>query len=444
MKAKMPSKKKGPLSTELKPATADWTILIYMAGDNDLNDFGADDIIEMKRIGSSDKVHVIVQRDTSAAGIGTKRYRVTKGTDMEADLVKDIGETNTGDPKVLIDFLSWGLKSYPAKRTMAVLWNHGAGWDDTDIYENARRMGLNPPPARPASSDGPRRSGLRGRPMLHGGFIHRSAARKRFRPSFFLTAYVTQEEKPGGPRRAIAFDDDAQDLLDSVEMKNVFASVSKKSKRKFDVIGMDACLMSMVETGVQVQQFGEVFCGSQEVEPGEGWPYDRILKKLAANSAMTGQQLTTIIVKEFVASYPASKPVTQSAIELKRLSAVAKAADALGTLLTKSLKNSGDLNLRGALAVAHNRSQGYEHKDYVDLWDFAENLAALWPEGAAAAQQVQSAIKAAVIANAAPHAAVGRSHGLSIYLPRAEISPLYQNLDFAKGGWASFLRARLA
>ena len=293
---------------------ADWTILVYMAGDNDLDDFGGDDLAEMKKVGSSDRINILVQRDTAAAGVPTRRYRVTKGANAEDDVVQRIGETNTGDPKVLADFLKWGRVEYPAKHTMAVLWNHGAGWDDTDIYAEAKRRGLNPPPSRPSSGAGLRRSGVRGRPMLPGGFIKRSAAKKRFRGPFFLTAF--QLEKVGGKRRAIAFDDDAQDFLDSVEMKKVFQAEAKAAKRKFDVIGMDACLMSMVETGLQVAQAGEVFCGSQEVEPGEGWPYDRILKALAAKPEMDGRELAALIVKEFVGSYSKRQAVTQSAFDL--------------------------------------------------------------------------------------------------------------------------------
>ena len=84
--------------------------------------------------------------------------------------MQNLKETNTGDPKVLADFLQWGLTEYPAKRTMVVLWNHGSGWDDTDIYAEARKRGLNPPAARPPATGEARRSGVRGRPIIPGGF----------------------------------------------------------------------------------------------------------------------------------------------------------------------------------------------------------------------------------------------------------------------------------
>ena len=355
-----------------------------------------------------------------------------KGTTLKQDELKDLGEINTGDPRVLEEFLNWGLVTYPAKRTMAVLWNHGNGWDDTDIYAAAKARGLKPVPA---ATGGARRS-LGG---LAAGFaVNRGVKTQRARGPFFVTAFDTKVVD--GLRRAIAFDDKAQDFLDSVELKNVFASVAKKAKKKFDVIGMDACMMSMVENGLQVQGAGEVFCGSQEVEPGDGWPYDRILMTLTAQPTQTGQQLASLIVKEFVASYAKDEAVTQSAFDLAALTDVRKAADALGDLLVKALANPDDLAVEGAINRARKQSQKYEHPDYVDLWDFTAKLATWWPGGGKAASAVQQAIGKCVFANAAPHPNVSQSHGLSIYLPVDKVNELYARLDIASGGWAKFLK----
>lgn len=407
------------------PEIADWTILIYMAGDNDLDSFGGKDLKEIKKVGSTPRVHVVVQRDSAAEG--AHRYYLRRGTSLKKDELSALGRINTGDPKVLQEFLTWGLATYPAKRTMAVLWNHGNGWDDTDIYAAAERRGLKPV----AGGPGPRRG-------LGGGFsVHRVARPRRFRGPFFVTAFQTREVR--GERRAIAFDDDAQDFLDSVELKNVFNGVAKKQKRKFSVIGMDACLMSMIENGIQVRSAGELFCGSQEVEPGDGWPYDRILAKLTANPTMDGRELTTLIVSEFVASYSKQTPVTQSALDLAALDQAQKAANSLGELLVKALKNPDDLAVEGAIERARKQSQRYEHPDYVDLFDFAAKLAALWPKCSAAATKVQQAVSKCVFANQAPHANVRGSHGLSIYLPANNVNPLYKKLDFAAGGWGKFL-----
>ncbi|MES2924518.1 MAG: clostripain-related cysteine peptidase [Verrucomicrobiota bacterium] len=414
------------------PTEADWTILVYIAGDNDLDNFGRDDLFEMKKVGSTNRLHFIVQRDTATPGAPTCRYRLRHGTTLTEDVVADLGETNTGDPAVLKNFLEWGVTSYPAKRTMAVLWNHGSGWDDRDIYAEARRRGLNPPVAGAA----PAGDAL---PLPRQWSVNRGSARSRNRGSFFMTAF--QFAGSDVQRRAIAFDDEAQDFLDSVEMKNVFNEVTAKMGRKFDVIGMDACLMSMIEVGVQLRDAGEVFCGSQELEPGQGWPYDRILTILEADPAMDGQALCKTIVMEFVKSYPAGEVVTQSAFDLGLLGRVREATDDLGVFLTKGFAYQDDAVI-SAVDRASRKVQRYDTSDYADLSDFCQKLAALLPTAAILCQEVQEAVATCVFASSAPHQTVNKSQGISIYLPGGKVSPLYKKLDFAQGGWGKFLAAR--
>lgn len=416
-------------------APAEWTILIFMAGDNNLDDFGHQDLLEMKKgLGPCDSIHVLVQRDTSAAGVDTMRYRITGSPDLAADVVQNLGETNTGDPRVLQDFLTWGLKNYPAKRTMAVLWNHGAGWDDTDIYAAARDRGLNPEPPRPA--DGANlRGGMRGA-LPPGGFVRgRAVVGGKRRGSFFLTAF--QFAKGSGPRRAIAFDDHAQDFLDNEEMKKVFETVSQVEGRKFDIIGMDACLMSMVETGYQIRNGADILCASQEVEPVEGWPYDRILGTLATKPTMTPEELGRLIVNEFVASYSAAKPVTQSLTSLAEIGTVVDAVNALGKVLAAGLET--DDGIVRALRRARRGAQTYETKDYIDLGHFCSLLESSAPTLAPVTGGVRDALAKCVLANAAPNPAVAASTGLSVYFPTNGMNDLYRKLDFGNGAWADFI-----
>ena len=115
-----------------------WTVMVYMAGDNSLDQNGLDDLSEMKKVGSTNDINVIAQFDRAQPGIPTRRFYLKKGTTIDADAVQSLGETDTGDPAALIDFIKWGANSYPADHYMLVLWNHGQGWDDTDIYADER------------------------------------------------------------------------------------------------------------------------------------------------------------------------------------------------------------------------------------------------------------------------------------------------------------------
>ena len=56
---------------------AAWTIMVYMAGDNNLSDAGDADLIEMRRIGSTDQVQVVVEFD-NAGSAGTRRIHVAE------------------------------------------------------------------------------------------------------------------------------------------------------------------------------------------------------------------------------------------------------------------------------------------------------------------------------------------------------------------------------
>ena len=125
-----------------KEKRAKWLLYVYMAGDNDLEAFALKDILELQKVGSSDEVYVFVQIDrakghdaTHGDWESTRRYFIHKDEgNTISSVYEDIGETNTGDPAVLADFIQRGAELYPAERHGLVIWNHGTGWKDEDIY----------------------------------------------------------------------------------------------------------------------------------------------------------------------------------------------------------------------------------------------------------------------------------------------------------------------
>ncbi|MEI2692726.1 MAG: clostripain-related cysteine peptidase [Anaerolineae bacterium] len=144
----------------------EWTILLYMAGDNgatfqskygkfslmaEMTSVGISDIGEVETVGTTDQVAVLAQLDTLpskdplakelgiAAG-GTYRLEIHKGRTALQNIVEVLPDVNTGDPAELARFIVWGMNRCPAKHTMLVLWNHGLGWKDDDIYAKVRGM----------------------------------------------------------------------------------------------------------------------------------------------------------------------------------------------------------------------------------------------------------------------------------------------------------------
>lgn len=400
-----------PTTAAKKP----WTVMVYMAGDNSLDPEGVQDLKEMKKVGSTDKLNIIAQFDR-ASGHTARRYYLRKGGIVTGDAVASLGTVNTGDPKALTDFIQWGVKNYQADHYLLVLWNHGQGWDDTNIYADERYRNL------------------------------RRLATGRIRHALFRTPVrrTLEHARDDQNARAILLDDDAKDFLDNQEMKKVLADTAALLGRKLDILGMDACLMSMAEVGYQIHESTDYTVGSEQTEPGGGWPYNTILAALAKNPAMTPRDLSTLIVDKYLASYTGADNVTYSACDLSKADALVTAVAGLAGALKASLSDSA---ARQRLLTVRSQVQYYEVPDNIDLVDFCSLLAKSGASTAiaTACQQVIQAVSAGyVMKQGYKGSDVKNSHGVAIYFPTRTVSPLYAGLDFsAKTGWDAFLKAYL-
>ena len=180
-----------------------------------------------------------------------------------------MGETNTGDPTVLESFAHWGIANYPAEHYMLVLWNHGAGWDDTNIYRTARALNLD--------IERKGKSVLRSERVKNvvGGAMTTQQARQISEKGFHRALFRTTVEN-AMHSKAIAFDDNAQDFLDNVETQRVMSAIQKSLGHKLDVLGMDACLMSMAEVAYQVRADVAFMVGSEQTEPNDGCGKEKV------------------------------------------------------------------------------------------------------------------------------------------------------------------------
>ena len=116
---------------------ATWTVMVYISGDNNLEDYVVLDLEnELGAIGSSADVQVVALADR-APGYDTSRgdwqttklYHVTQGMVADAaSAVADWGERNLGDPQTLVDFVTWSKDTYPADHYALVFWGHGWNW----------------------------------------------------------------------------------------------------------------------------------------------------------------------------------------------------------------------------------------------------------------------------------------------------------------------------
>src|SRR5262245_52521489 len=81
------------------------------------------------------------------------------------------------------------------------------------------------------------------------------------------------------PRRDIAYDDFGGSL-DMTEIAWALRRAGLGRANRLQILGFDACLMSMVEIVHHLRDFTELVVGSQQTEPGDGWPYDRVLARM--------------------------------------------------------------------------------------------------------------------------------------------------------------------
>ena len=101
----------------------EWTMLVYVAADNDLAQWADSDLVEMELHGSTQDVRVIAQIDKPATG--GRRLLVGQGTSVT---LQEMGIIDMCSPQTLSDFLIWGMSSFPADNYLVVLWDHGTGW----------------------------------------------------------------------------------------------------------------------------------------------------------------------------------------------------------------------------------------------------------------------------------------------------------------------------
>jgi Clostripain family len=276
---------------------------------------------------------------------------------------------------------------------------------------------------------------------------------RRLSRAFFLSSITEVLQLEDEDSRAIAFDDSSLDFLDNAKLQQAFREAEDKTGKKVSLIGMDACLMGMVEVAYQLRSNANYMVASQEVEPLSGYPYTAILQNLTANIEMTPEALAKVIVREYGHYYEGESrgsvpQVTQSATNLM---VIEKLAEALGRLavVLRQLLASEDIYTENALYHAQRKAVRFDDKDFVDLYDFLKVLRNKYAGDSDDFTQVIDEVMDLVIIEVEPQLILAnvtsgvrfeRVKGLSIYSPVRGYSQFYERSDFASCGWGEFLR----
>ncbi|MCJ7656519.1 MAG: clostripain-related cysteine peptidase [Candidatus Atribacteria bacterium] len=364
--------------------TAEWTVMVYLDSDNNLESAGIDDINEMELAGSTAKVNIVVQVDRIPYSVlaannqgyaddtsngnwtNTRRYYITQDFDpvqINSQLKSDLGELNMGDPDTLVDFANWAAINYPAKKYLLVIWNHG------------------------------------------GGFRSLSLAKD-----------IAWDDTSGG------------DKITMPELEYALSAINTQMGKKIDIVGMDACFMAMTEVAYQIKDYADILVTSEESEPFNGWPYDTILGELVGNSLLSSEQLAVDIVDKYIFSYSYGN-VTQSAIDLSYMDTLTSQLSNLALAIM-----SDTLTPKNVYINASHYSQYYGDPDFIDLYDFCNQLLAYSNslEVKNITLGIQQTLNYAVIKSGYRGGSVSGSKGLSIYFPYIAYHYYYNYTNFSQ------------
>jgi hypothetical protein len=409
--------------------SAKWTFMVYVAGYNNLSPFATKDLAEMREVGSGEdvKVAVFIKRLEER-----KAQHLLVGRDGRDEVSEELGDVDSGDPQTMLDFIRWAHQQAPAERYALTIWNHGSGWDVLDLdqlYAQVRGE-------RGDTGVTPRELSVR--------------AASDLGKSVFSSSVKEVLSLGSSGDRAIASDDGTGHSLDTIELNRVLKKAHETVLGKpFDLLGMDACLMSCLEVAFEAEKHATAVVCSEELEPGDGWPYDTILARLSENPDMDGSELGKIVVERYIESYRNRRdqwPVTMCATRTAAVGAFSTALDGLAGALRAAVE--GDEVDAGRVYRAQTRSVAFTG-ELVDLRSFCDNLRAAQVDGTVkqAAEAVLEALNVGgdyVIAESHLGAKVKPCGGVTVYFPtpNQHISDYYKDLRFAKRhGWDGFLRA---
>jgi hypothetical protein len=218
----------------------------------------------------------------------------------------NVGETDMGDWHRALQFFKWGIDNHPAKHYFMAIWNHGAGW------------------------------------------------KLRLKDNEF---------------KGVSYDDGSGHHITTPQLGELADGLYNYLGRKVDIFGFDACLMQMIEVSYEMKKAVHYTVGSEETEPGDGWPYDDFLGPLVANPDMSPKDLAILEAKKYNASYNGGsqghETVTHSAVDVNAYTNFLPILDNFANALIEN--GSAISSIKSAISS----SQDFYYHDYKDLYDFA-------------------------------------------------------------------------
>ena len=394
-----------------------WTIMVYINADNVLANFAIESLKQLRNA-AGDGIVVVAEFDDNQQedarmylfdGDPEKRTLPLESSRIPKEEIahlKTIRRVDMTRPETLTEFIDYASDISRTERYCLVLWGHGIEL----LLDGQRRFGTN----------------------------HRSVRRYLTSANLRKALQDTNLAKGDlGPKHPKTISDDLR---------------SEQEKRHaLDIIGMDACSMSMIEVASELQDYVDFMIASQEDVPDASLPYEKILSDLRAHKVRDDVRKVCKMIprlyqeafRDYIATADTGvKGITLASLDLRKLHTV---TDPLNRLSTALLASSHDKSVRKQVLSARKNTQDFVFGLLVDVCDFCHCLDAAFAKARikdsslhSACEEICKALEVrdngCVIANQFKEKE-HRCHGLSIYLPyRDEDETDKAEEQFAKGG----------
>jgi Clostripain family len=167
-------------------------------------------------------------------------------------------------------------------------------------------------------------------------------------------------------------------------------SVAQLPKKKLDILAFDSCVMNTFEVMYEFRKVSDVWIGSQGSIPNFTWDYERISEELIKNDHTVNQFAQTVVdkVQKYNFEYAfggRSIDISYCHLNEQKLDEVLKKISEFAWLLLKQIiiEDGIEISLPGTgqysfvlrlLLRAHNLCQTYMYEQCVDMTDFCDCL----------------------------------------------------------------------
>lgn len=417
------------IGTKATPiAEKEWTIIVYMAADNDLRPFAARNLNQMALVGSTENCNIAVHLDIKVVGDKkiTRRYYIEKNAIVHVNVDDPFTQKmDSGDPETLYSCCEWAVKNYPAKNYCLIFWNHGTG-------------ALDP---------------IRGRIVHPLEFFIYNPITDRYDLDRSIGFFDIIEPTT----RGICWDDSTGNYLNNSTLRAVMKRIKTNllKGKNFSIVGFDACLMAMLEVASIIKESADIMIGSQEVELGTGWQYTSVLSYIIKNNHFYADEFARHIVQTYRDTYASiTNDYACSAINLSQIELLERNVHIVANLLLICLSNQTNNTVLTAISASRSRfaCTHFNEPSYLDLhnlydnlkknarnFTFNKDLSAIIKELLYQLEEGCSLIKELTFANVTGKN-LQRAQGISLYFPEKRMHPSYPVSPFAQtNDWVRFL-----